>query len=249
MVKTVMSLFLSVVILIVFLACPLSTADEPYLEEEYTITTAVSPADSGSILFNPDAGSYQEGTVVGLTANPTDNFTFQQWTGDLSGSTNPTSLTMDTAKSVVAEFVVACTVGSYEPNETINSCYYLGTFNEDDPEDSITARIVPQGDMDFYRFYAKEGSHICSPGTDQDYIVEIRLQPPTGKDYDLYLYDDGSNLLDLSILGGSSEEIINYDWDGECGTDDSRYFRIEVRPHLGAWDCDNYTLYIDMWDY
>lgn len=137
-----------------------------------------------------------------------------------------------------------CTAGSYEPNESIDSCYDLGTVKENDPEVSYTARIAPQIDKDFYRLYAEEGSSICLLMT-MDCRIEIRLVPPTGKDYDLYLYDDAGTLLSSSTASGDTEESITYDW-GLCSTDDSWYFRIEVRPLAGAWDCSNYTLNIKM---
>ncbi|WP_441001229.1 BspA family leucine-rich repeat surface protein [Fodinibius sp. SL11] len=47
---------------------------------------------------------YESGTVVELTANPANGWTFSEWTGDLSGSENPQQFTMDGAKEVTAVF-------------------------------------------------------------------------------------------------------------------------------------------------
>ena len=44
------------------------------------------------------------GTVVTLTAYPAADWTFSGWSGDLSGTTNPTTITMSGNKTVTATF-------------------------------------------------------------------------------------------------------------------------------------------------
>ena len=73
----------------------------------YTLTTAVSPAGAGSVGLNPAGGSYPSGTVVTVTANAGASYVFDHWTGDLTGSTNPTTITMNANKSVTAVFIVS----------------------------------------------------------------------------------------------------------------------------------------------
>jgi VCBS repeat-containing protein len=75
----------------------------------YTLTTAVSPEGAGSITLNPSGGSYYKGTVVQLTASANSGFSFSNWIGHLSGSTNPTTITMDSDKFVTAVFTTAQT--------------------------------------------------------------------------------------------------------------------------------------------
>ena len=70
----------------------------------YTLTTSVLPASSGSVTLNPDTGPYASGTVVTVTAVPIAGYTFSSWSGNLTGSTNPTTITMDGNKSVTANF-------------------------------------------------------------------------------------------------------------------------------------------------
>ncbi len=51
--------------------------------------------------------------MVTLTAEPHQGYVFDSWSGDLSGDTNPTTITMDGNKSVTANFVVSlCTTVS-----------------------------------------------------------------------------------------------------------------------------------------
>jgi uncharacterized repeat protein (TIGR02543 family) len=70
----------------------------------YTLSTS---ATNGSISLNPSGGSYASGTVVTVTATPNSGYLFGNWSGDLSGSTNPTTITMNANKSVTANFTVA----------------------------------------------------------------------------------------------------------------------------------------------
>ena len=50
------------------------------------------------------ASDYNSGSIVKLTAHPDDEWLFVRWRGDLTGSENPTQITIDGPKTVVAEF-------------------------------------------------------------------------------------------------------------------------------------------------
>ena len=63
------------------------------------ITTAVN----GSV--SPSGGEYGEGEVVSLIAIPDAGYEFDSWSGDVTGTSNPVSVTMNTNKSVTANFV------------------------------------------------------------------------------------------------------------------------------------------------
>jgi hypothetical protein len=69
----------------------------------YTLTTSVT--GSGSIALNPPGGSYASGTSVQCTANAASGWHFDHWTGDLTGSTNPSTIVMNSNKSITAVFV------------------------------------------------------------------------------------------------------------------------------------------------
>ncbi len=67
-------------------------------------TLAVNTVGSGTVLRNPSGGTYSVGTVVTLTATPASGFLFSGWSGDLSGATNPATITMNGNKTVTATF-------------------------------------------------------------------------------------------------------------------------------------------------
>ena len=75
----------------------------------YTLTMAVSPSGSGTT--NPSVGmhSYAAGTSVTLTATAASGYDFNYWSGAASGTSSTTSVTMDTDKSAIANFVVETT--------------------------------------------------------------------------------------------------------------------------------------------
>jgi uncharacterized repeat protein (TIGR02543 family) len=90
-----------------------SASDEYYfmdnLKVEYEVSlptfTLTASATNGSVILNPPGGIYTTGTVVTVTANPNSGYAFGNWSGDLSGSTNPTTITMSGNKSVTANFI------------------------------------------------------------------------------------------------------------------------------------------------
>ena len=78
-----------------------------------TLTVNVTPADKGDVNISgvtpssyPNNTSWDWYEVVNLTAvESVVNWTFDHWSGDLSGSDNPTNITMDGVKNVTANFV------------------------------------------------------------------------------------------------------------------------------------------------
>jgi len=68
----------------------------------YALTANVS--GSGSVAKSPDQSSYTHGISVQLTATPATGWHFVGWSGDLSGTTNPATITMDVSKTVTATY-------------------------------------------------------------------------------------------------------------------------------------------------
>jgi len=68
---------------------------------QYSLTVNIE--GSGSVNRN-DTGPYNYGDVVELTAVPDVGWTFNEWKGDLTGSTNPDTIVMDGHKTVTANF-------------------------------------------------------------------------------------------------------------------------------------------------
>ncbi|HYG98421.1 MAG TPA: DUF6055 domain-containing protein [Terriglobales bacterium] len=70
--------------------------------QTYTVTTTV--VGSGTVSRSPNLSSYASGSVVALTATPAAGYAFSGWSGDLSGATNPTTIVVNSPKTVTATF-------------------------------------------------------------------------------------------------------------------------------------------------
>jgi hypothetical protein len=73
------------------------------VQNQYTLT--VNVVGSGSVTKVPDQATYTVGTVVQLTAAPAVGWSFSGWSGGLSGSANPASITVSGNMAVTATFV------------------------------------------------------------------------------------------------------------------------------------------------
>jgi len=82
---------------------PITVTNGSVTLREFTLSVTLD--GSGSVTKNPNQATYAYGTVVQLTATADPGWTFSSWSGDLSGSTNPASLTMNSNKSVTAHFL------------------------------------------------------------------------------------------------------------------------------------------------
>ena len=69
---------------------------------KYTLTTAVNPAEGGTI--TPASGEYNAGTTVAITASPAAEYVFKDWTG-ATATTASISVVMSSNKSITANFV------------------------------------------------------------------------------------------------------------------------------------------------
>lgn len=81
---------------------------------QYLLTTAVDPPAGGSIT---SGAWFDTGTSVPITATAATGYSFTGFSGDLSGTTNPNSVTLDAARSVTANFKgLTTTTLSTSPN-------------------------------------------------------------------------------------------------------------------------------------
>lgn len=94
MMRSFYSTFLTILSIILFLSC--GTEPTPI----YNLTTSVE----GEGIILPSGGEYEEGEKVTLTANPTEHWVLDSWSGDGSGSSTTLTITMDSDKNVVGNF-------------------------------------------------------------------------------------------------------------------------------------------------
>lgn len=69
---------------------------------QFTVT--VAETTNGTVALDPPDGIYDYGTVVTVTAAPATQYYLAEWTGDLSGNTNPAPLTVTHDSTVGATY-------------------------------------------------------------------------------------------------------------------------------------------------
>jgi uncharacterized repeat protein (TIGR02543 family) len=92
-----------------------------FIQNAYALT--VSTVGSGSVTKSPDQATYASGTVVTLTAVPGAGWSFSAWSGDLSGSVSPTTITINGNRTVTATF----TQNAYSVSVTVLPSSAAGT--------------------------------------------------------------------------------------------------------------------------
>jgi hypothetical protein len=75
---------------------------------QYRLTTTASPATGGTVSVTPVSRDsyYDSGTVLQLTAAPNRGYPFANWTGSVSGTTNPRAVIMQGPMSITANFSI-----------------------------------------------------------------------------------------------------------------------------------------------
>lgn len=110
--KNILPILLIFTLLILFAGCfeaPLNT-----------LTMAVNPAGGGTT--NPPVGAhpgYAANQVVSISATPATGYQFVNWSGAVTGSVNPTTVTMNADKTVTANFELAVAVGDLYGGGTV----------------------------------------------------------------------------------------------------------------------------------
>ena len=95
--------------LIIF-SCSKERDSEPPVVK-YTLNVTASPAEGG--LVNPQSGSFNPGERVTIIASPNQHYIFDKWTGSWNwgwtgswnGTENQVTITMDSNKTMVANFI------------------------------------------------------------------------------------------------------------------------------------------------
>jgi len=116
---------------------------------EFTLSTTSNPSQGGTITASPDPPYYYN-EIVTLTAIPNPGYSFDHWSGDLTGTNNPDILQMNENKTVTATFLLENTPpvaeddsATVQENSTNNQIDVLA--NDSDPDgDTLTIISVTQ---------------------------------------------------------------------------------------------------------
>lgn len=88
---------------------------------QYRLATSVAEGE-GSV--NPKTSSYEYGQQVTITATATEGYIFDHWEGDLSGNTNPETITVLEDMNITAHFIKDPTATKLDEKNDENSITY-----------------------------------------------------------------------------------------------------------------------------
>ena len=106
------------------------SVDATFTQDQYTLSITIN--GGGNVTKNPDQTTYTYGTNVTLTANANIGWTFASWSGDASGSINPTTVNMTGNKGVTVTFtqntytLTVNTAGQGTVNRNNSGPYHYG---------------------------------------------------------------------------------------------------------------------------
>ena len=116
-----------------------------FTQDEYTLR--VSTVGSGSVAKNPDQSTYHYGDVVTFTATPVTGWAFSFWSGGLTGSANPATITITGNKIVTATFELVAInnppIADAGPDRTVyvNTNVTLNGSASTDPDGNLPLRF------------------------------------------------------------------------------------------------------------
>ena len=189
-----------VIIIIVVIATHTST---------YTLSVAVSPSGAGSV--SPAGGQYKSGEQVELTASPASGYTFENWSGSVSGTTSTITITMDSDKGLTAHF---------ETIPTVSEVLFSDDFSDESSGwvtyDEYVGRVAYLNGCLYVKDYtAYEGTMY---GESQRYFTDFILEVETwlvgGTDDNWHIvgcrFRDEDNYYDLGISADGYYAIIKW---------------------------------------
>lgn len=98
--KNRLSFLFSVLLITSLLYTCSKSEDEPPITHNLKIQ--VTPIEGGTV--NPNQGNYKDGTTVSLLGTPSPEYIFKEWTGGVTGTTNPISVIMNSEMNITGVF-------------------------------------------------------------------------------------------------------------------------------------------------
>ncbi len=194
---------------------------------QYDLTVKVNPSGGGTT--NVTSGTYDDGTVVHIDATPSSGYRFDHWTGCDSVSGTVCTVTMNSDKTVTANFVKTWRLTvNVNPSGGGTTTPSEGTHVYDDGT-SVTVTATPNPGYRFDHWSGDcTGSGVCTVTMNSDKTVTANfvktwtltvIVEPTGTGTTspvspgIYVYDDGTHLT-FSASSYAGYEFDHWELDG-----------------------------------
>jgi uncharacterized repeat protein (TIGR02543 family) len=206
------------------------TISASFQQSDYTITIDPMPTN-GSITLDPPSGPYPSGSSVTVTAVPDTGYSFDVWSGDLSGTDNPATLIMDGDKTISADFTTnqySLTVGiSNDSVGTGNTNPVPGTYTYN-YNDSVTVEAIPDSGMSFVGWYdAQTGGDLVSSNSTFNFNIT--------KDTTLYANFTNAATYSLTIdYAGNGSGNVSLNPDPPYYQGDDTVVTLSINPDISS---------------
>ncbi len=167
---------------------------------QYTLT--IGDTTNGSISLSPSGGTYNEGTVVTVTATPDSGYQFVRFTGASESTTSPVQITMNGNKTIGAVFEriqYTLTVGT-TTNGSITLSPEGGTY---DSGTVVTVTATPDSGYKFVAFTGASTSTTSPVQITMDGNKTIGATFELIPTYTLTIGDTENGSITLNPAGGS----------------------------------------------
>jgi outer membrane lipoprotein-sorting protein len=154
--------------------------------EKYRLTVNLIGGGSGVITLSPAGDVYDAGSVVTLTAVAAAGSEFADWSGDLSGTSDSATITMDADKTVSATFVLGSAAQPPKTHPlTLTKTFVRLNFGKTGSDQILVAGVLP-----ITEGYAVEGRTLTVNfgGVEETFVLNGRGQgKTTGGEFGLRL--------------------------------------------------------------
>ena len=163
-----------------------------------------------------NTGTYLEGTELTLTASPADHYDFVNWTGDVTSTDNPLTITVNSDMTVTANFQehTKYTIAAVSNNEDMGTVtggrqYYVG--------ESATLKATAKSGYVFagWEDGEKNATRTVEVSGDATYTANFQAIAPRAWAYDLKVVEDVDNYkFTFNATAAGSATLLFADIDG-----------------------------------
>ena len=154
----------------------------------HRLSVSASPSGGGSV--SPSGGEYESGVQVVITASPSSGYTFDHWSGASSGTSSTTTITMDSDKTVTANFKSASTVSVDYEVITRYGRGYLSVRVEGPQESYNIILFDPEGERVGYGYISTDDM-LTGHETVEVSMTDIGVTNPMPGQYWLIIEESG----------------------------------------------------------
>ncbi|UCE05035.1 MAG: InlB B-repeat-containing protein, partial [bacterium] len=175
----------------------------------HVLNITINPPGAGDVTRNPNKTQYNNNESVQLTPNPSTNYAFSHWEEDLSGNSNPVTVTMNSDKNITAVFVKVdetITTPNKPTGSTIGKVGQILSFSTGGSTSNLGHSVEYRfdwGNQNISNWGSASQAHTYNNVENYQVKAQARCQTDTN------IISDWSSPLTISISGHSLNIIIN----------------------------------------